>query len=102
MTFTLFIMLFTIGALVASLLTEAIKKAFDNAGKSYSANAVALLLAIVVGVGGTSAAYIFMDIPFEAKSILCIVFMAITIWIGAMVGYDKVTQLLEQIIHKNK
>lgn len=102
MTFTLFIMLFTIGALVASLLTEAIKKAFDNAGKSYSANAVALILAVVVGGGGTAAAYILMDIQFEVKSILCIVFMAITIWIGAMVGYDKVTQLLEQIIPKNK
>lgn len=102
MTFTLFIMLFTIGALVASLLTEAIKKAFDNAGKSYSANMIALILAVVVGGGGTASAYILMDIPFEVKSILCIVFMAIAIWIGAMVGYDKVTQLLEQIHPTNK
>lgn len=97
MSFTTFFVLFTIGALIASLLTEAIKKAFDNAGKSYSANMIALLLAVVVGCGGTSAAYIMLDIAFDTKSILCIVFMAVAIWVGAMVGYDKVTQLLEQI-----
>ena len=102
MTFTLFIMLFTIGSLVASLLTEAIKKAFDNADKAYSANMIALLLAVLVGCCGTSAAYILLDIPFDIKSILCIAFMAIAIWIGAMIGYDKVTQLLQQITPDKK
>ena len=102
MTFTLFIMLFTIGAIIASILTEAIKKAFNNAGKSYSANIIALILAVAVGGCGTASAYIIMDIPFDAKSIIYIIFMAVAIWIGAMVGYDKVSQLLGQIHNTNK
>lgn len=97
MSFTMFIMLFTLGALVASLLTEALKKALDEAGKTYSSNFIALIMALVVGGGGTTAAYVLLDVAFNTKSIICIVLMAVAIWVGAMVGYDKVCQLLEQI-----
>ena len=97
MSFTMFIMLFTVGSLIASLFTEALKKALDEAGKVYSSNLIALIMAVVVGGCGTTAAYVLLDVAFNAKSIICIVLMAIAIWIGAMVGYDKVHQLFEQI-----
>ena len=97
MNLFIFAMLFTIGSLVSALLTEAFKKALDEKGVGYSTNFLALIMAGVVGIAGTIAAYIILGIPFDPVSIICIIFMAIAIWVGAMLGYDKVKQLLDQI-----
>ena len=93
MTIELFLFIFTVGSVAASLLTQAMKKAF----KSLSRNFLALAAAVIVGMLGTAGAYILMDIAFNAKSIVCILFMTVAIWIGAMVGYDKVLQTIAQI-----
>lgn len=92
MTITLFLTLFTIGSAVSSLLTEALKKAMK-----ISSNLIALINAVVVGFAGTSAAYILMDVPFTLQNIICIVMMTVCIWVGSMIGYDKVIQTIAQI-----
>lgn len=93
MTLTTFLFIFFIGATAASLFTEALKKVFWNV----SSNVLALISSAVVGVGGTIIAYILMDIPLDSKNIACIILMAFCIWIGSMVGYDKVIQTINQI-----
>ena len=97
MTITLFITILTIGAAVTSLLTEAIKKFYENAKKEYSANAIALVNAIVVGWGGTAVTYILLGQPWTVNNIICLILMGEAVWIGSMIGYDKVIQLLKQI-----
>lgn len=97
MTITLFIMIFTIGAAAAGLLTEAIKKAYQNAGKEYSANVIALIDAIIVGGLGTAAAYIILGIAWTINNLICLVLMIVLVWIGSMIGYDKILQLFAQI-----
>lgn len=98
MTTTLFTILVTIFSLVSALFTEGIKKAYTNAGKKYSANILALINAIVVGCGGTAIAYLFLGIAFTATNIVCLILMGAVVWIGSMVGYDKVKQLIEQVL----
>ena len=93
MTVQLFMVLFTIGSLVDSMLTEAIKKSFKNV----STNIIALVDAIIVGALGSIAAYILMGIEFNLSNIVCIVLMTVCVWIGSMIGYDKVMQTLSQI-----
>ncbi len=97
MTVTLFITILTLGAGVTSLLTEAIKKAYENAHKEYSANLIALVDAIVVGMGGTAVNYMLLGIPWTVNNIICMVLMAVCVWIGSMVGYDKLVQLIGQV-----
>lgn len=97
MTITLFITMLTLGAGVTSLLTEAIKKAYSNAGKEYSANVIALINALVVGCGGTAILYMLLSIPWTVNNIICLFLMGFTVWIASMVGYDKILQLLQQI-----
>lgn len=96
MTLTLFMTLLVVMAVCVSLITEAVKKFLDDTGVKYSSNMVVLLVAIVVGVGGTALVYLFAGIPFTIPNIVCIVLMAVAIWVGAMVGYDKVLQMVEQ------
>lgn len=93
MTIELFIFMLTIGALMASLLTQAVKKAFPNV----SSNILALADAFVIGIIGVAIAYVLMGIPFTLPNIMCIVLMGVCIWVGSMIGYDKVVQTIEQI-----
>lgn len=98
MTMTLFIALFTVLAgAVASLITEAIKKWYQNANKPYSSNMIALIVSIVSGGLGTSVYYILNDIPWTVNNIICVFLMMVAIWVTAMVGFDKVSQLLNQL-----
>lgn len=97
MTITLFISILTFGSVANVLLTEAIKKAYENAGKEYSANVVALVDAAVIGGLGTAATYMLMNIPWTINNIICLLIMIVTVWVGSMVGYDKVIQLVKQI-----
>lgn len=97
MTLTLFMALIVVLAVAVSLITEAVKKFLDDAGKKYSSNTVVLIVAIIVGVGGTALTYLFMGIPYTPPNIICMVLMAVAVWVGSMVGYDKVLQMIEQI-----
>lgn len=97
MTITLFITMLTVGAGITALLTEAIKQAYSNAGKDYSANVIALINALVVGCGGTAVTYMLMDISWEVNNIICLILMGVAVWVASMIGYDKIIQLLKQI-----
>lgn len=97
MTMTMLIMLISIFSVVSAFLTEGIKIWFYNANKQYSANLIALINAAVVGCGGTIVAYLLTDIPFTAANIALIVVMTGITWLGSMIGYDKVKQLIAQV-----
>lgn len=97
MTITLFMTLMVVFAIAVSLLTEAVKKLLDSTDIIYSSNVVVLIVSIIVGIGGTAMAYIFLDIAFTSSNIVCMVLMAVAIWVGSMQGYDKVLQMIEQI-----
>lgn len=102
MTVTLFMTIIVVASMVASLLTEAIKKAYENAKKEYSANIIALVNAIVVGCGGTAVVYMLLNIPWTVNNIICLILMGVAVWIGAMIGYDKVIQTIQQIATKDR
>lgn len=92
MTIKLFLVLFTIGAAFSSLLTQAIKKAFSYV----SSNVLALYSATIVGAFGMLGYYIINGIPFSPSNVVYIILMVICIWMGSMVGYDKVIQMIAQ------
>lgn len=102
MTITLFLTLFTIGSCVSAVFTESVKKAYQNAGKNYSSNVLALIDAGAVGGAGTAAAYLFFDIPWTVQNILCLIMMIFCVWMASMTSYDKVIQLMEQIARIKK
>lgn len=97
MTLTLFVSLLVILSAVTSLFTEAVKCLIEGVGGKYASNMVVLVVAIIVGIGGTGIAYIFMGIPFILPNIICMALMAVAVWVGSMIGYDKVVQLIEQM-----
>lgn len=93
MTFEIFMFLFTIGSLVSGLFTEAMKRLNND----FPANVTALFNAFIVGIFGTTIAYILMGITLTLPNIACIFLMGFCIWLGSMIGYDKVAQTIRQI-----
>ena len=97
MTISLFLTLIVTLATAVSLLTEAVKKSFEGTKIKYSSNVVVLIVSVIVGIGGTALTYMFLGIPFTTLNIICMVLMPVAVWIGSMLGYDKVLQMIEQI-----
>lgn len=97
MTISLFLTLIVTLATAVSLLTEAVKKSFEGTKIKYSSNVVVLIVSVIVGIGGTALTYMFLGIPFTTLNTICMVLMAVAVWIGSMLGYDKVLQMIEQI-----
>lgn len=93
MTIELFMVMLTVGAAASSLLTQAMKKAFKN----LSSNMLALVDSVFIGGLGSIFAYQIMGIDFTPTNIIYIVLMAVCVWVGSMIGYDKVIQMIAQI-----
>jgi len=97
MSIQLFLTLFIILSAISALFTQTLKEMCKDDIVKPSTNLFAIINAAVVGGGGLAAAYVWLEIPFTFPNILSIVAMIFAVWIGSMVGYDKVTQLITQI-----
>ena len=97
MTITMFISILAAGSILSSLLTEAIKQAYKNANKEYSANIIALINSVVVGGGGTAAIYMLAGIDWTVNNIICLTGSVLAVWIICMIGYDKVKEAAMQL-----
>lgn len=95
MTPVLFVTLFAILTVVSGLVTQALKQAFKN---TIAINILALVDAIFTGIGGSVTAYVLMGIPFTGTNILCIGLLTIGVWMGSMIGFDKIKQSIDQIV----
>lgn len=97
MTMTAFLIILTACAAVTSLLSEAVKKFLDEQKISYASNILVLIVALAVGCGATALYYVNCQVPFNALNSVYLALMGIANWLGAMMGYDKVRQAVEQI-----
>jgi len=98
--------IFMIGLLVIStitgLATEAVKSVLVEHNKSYRANTLAGIVALVVSVA-IGLGYIFIaEIPFSAQIVVCLIAEVCMSWLCAMLGYDKVVQAISQFKTTNK
>lgn len=97
MTVTMFIALLTMFATVTSICTEGVKKILNELNVAYASNLLASIIACVIGVGGTAVYYILFSMAFTPANIVCMILMGVATAFGAMVGYDKVVQAIEQM-----
>lgn len=94
---SMIIALLTMFASLTTLVTEAVKKIFDELKIKYSSNIVATLCGLVIGTSGTLLYDYYENIPFDTKSVIMAILCGLLSALGAMVGYDKVIQTLKQL-----
>ena len=94
MTVEIFLTLLVFFSTATSLATEAFKKLIGN---KIPYNILVLIIAMIVGCVGVYIYYILNNIELNSINIIYFVLMGIANWIGAMVGYDKIKQLINQM-----
>lgn len=97
MTITTFLILLAGLAAITSVVTEGIKKFLDGQSVKYSSNIVVLIVATIVGCGGTAIYYVNYEVPFTALNSVYLAIMGLANWLTAMLGYDKVQQAVGQL-----
>lgn len=93
MSIDVFIAFFAMASVASSLVTEAVKKAFSN----LSSNVIALIDAVLIGGVGSFMYFVLKGTVITPVSVIFSLLMALCVWLGSMVGYDKVMQTLKQI-----
>ena len=95
---------FLIGLMAVSTLTgfvtEAIKKIITERKAEYRPNTIAGIVAAVLSVGLGIGYTVIMNMAFTGQIVVCIIALTFMGWLGAMVGYDKITDLLKKSTKK--
>ncbi len=96
MNITMFLILLSSFSILSSLVTEGIKNIVsDKVNLSY--NLVALVIALIVGGGGTAVYYQLNAVSFTVNNIIYMILMGLASGLVSMVGFDKVKQAIGQI-----
>ena len=94
MTVQIVMFLLVIAAVMTSLITEAIKKTFSGGKPTITA----AIVSAVTGVGIPVGYLILNHLTITAQDIVYIVAMVVLTWLCATLGYDKVMEVINQII----
>ena len=100
MTTTLFLELLSIFDILTSSGTEAVKKFLDSINVYYNSNIIASILDIIIGLIGTFIYYEANAIELDLLNVIYAILMSLASALTAMLGYDKFSPILANIIEK--
>lgn len=96
MSLEMFMLMLMITSTMTSLFTEAVKMVMDEYKKTYHANVLAGIIALIVSILVGVAYIVFEDAALTAQLGVYLVSLVLCSWLCAMVGYDKVMQAISQ------
>ena len=95
-TFEIFLIGLMIISTLTSLTTEGVKKILGNS-KKYNTNALVAIVATVLSAVVGVCYVVFTGTTFTGQVIVCLVALVFVSWLCAMVGYDKVIEVIKKI-----
>jgi cytochrome bd-type quinol oxidase subunit 2 len=91
---------FLIGLMIVSTLTglttEAVKHILTACNVKYQSNVLSGIVAVILSAAVGIAYIVIAGVGFTAQPIISVVVLAFMSWLSAMVGYDKVVQVINQ------
>lgn len=92
--------IFLLGLLITStltgLVTEAVKKILTEHGKTYCANTLAGVIALVLSAAIGVGYIVLTSMTFTSQVAVYLITLVFMSWLCSMVGYDKVIQAISQ------
>ena len=96
MTLQTFLLGLMIASTLTALLTEALKKVFQERKITYYPNALAGYSAVGLSVAVGIAYIVLTDLMLNVEMAVYLIALIFLSWLSAMVGYDKVVQAIAQ------
>lgn len=93
MTVEIFLALLLAFSVLASLVTEAIKKLFNADG-----NITSFIVAIIIGLVGTLIYYQLGSIDFTFNNVIYAILMGLASSLVSQVGYDKIKEAIQKFL----
>lgn len=97
---------FLIGLMIVSTLTglatEAVKHFLSGLNVKYQSNILSGIVAVILSAAIGVSYVLVANVGFTAASIVTIVALSFMSWLSAMVGYDKVVQVINQFKNVKK
>ena len=93
MTVEIFLALLLGFSILASLVTEAIKKLFSADG-----NITAFVVASIIGLAGTLIYYQLKNIDFNLNNIIYAILMGLASSLVSQLGYDKIKEAIQKFL----
>lgn len=84
-------------SILTSLITEALKKIFDEIEIDYKPNILAAIVSVFVSIMTVVGYTLYMGIAFSVQVVVLAIVLVILSFLCATVGYDKVIQTINQI-----
>lgn len=97
MSMETFLMLLIGVSVFTALVTEAIKKIMDEAGKVYKSNILAGVVSVALSIAVGAGYMVMAEAQINDKMAVILIALVLLSWLCAMVGYDKVMQAITQI-----
>lgn len=97
---TFFLSALALVSALTTLTTQALKKLFDEMELQYKSNLLAGIVAILISVLCVVEYVFYYKVDFSAQIVVLTVAFSFLSWLCAMVGYDKIAQLLKQFSGK--
>lgn len=86
---------------LTTLTTQAIKNTLVDSKLTYSSNALAAIVAVILSIAIIVLYYIYSGTAFGTQTIVECIVTAFFSWLASMSNYDKLVQLLKQLAAKN-
>lgn len=84
-------------SVATGLVTEGVKQLLNLLKVNYNSNIISGIVALLLAAGVGISYIAITGIGFTAGPIVSLVILALASWLCAMVGYDKVVQLINQL-----
>lgn len=95
-TFEVFLLGLLIVSAFTSLVTEAVKKLMQEHKATCGANTLVAIVSAVLSTALGIGYVLVSGIAFTVQVIVCMIALIFLSWLCAMVGYDKVIQIITQ------
>ena len=100
--FEIFIYGLLITSTLAGLVTEAVKKILTELKVNYHSNLLAGIVALILAAGIGVVYVVICNLGFTGANVVQIIALAVLSWLGSMIGYDKVVQVITQLKNPKK
>lgn len=97
---TVFLALLSVFAILTSSGTEGVKIFLDSVNIKYNSNIIATILGIIIGLIGTFVYYETNAITLDLLNVIYAILMSLASALTAMLGYDKFSPILVDIMTK--